>query len=277
MQDPRSDDGRGATGPNDARPAGSEPGPWKPPPRRHATQRQAVRDDVLRLGRDAAGVAASAAGSVRRSEFWKKGRSAAGGASRVAAAKGLTAATATASASTAALRRGREVYSASVRLPLDGIGRPRRPWEILTAAIVGLVAPLFIVLAVISIAVSGGRTLRSVGWMLRGIGGTTGEESITAAADISAGIANVVVGVGIVVGLVVIAAFAVYSWRVLVGRGRARWVALIALIVSLFVLTPLSPMLVAGFQLCAIASLVFAFLPRSSAWFRHRRGRGRAR
>ncbi|GAA3833213.1 hypothetical protein KACC15558_07590 [Brevibacterium ammoniilyticum] len=169
------------------------------------------------------------------------------------------------------------MYSASVRLPLDGIGRPRRPWEILTAAIVGLVAPLFIVLAVISIAVSGGRTLRSVGWMLRGIGGTTGEESITAAADISAGIANVVVGVGIVVGLVVIAAFAVYSWRVLVGRGRARWVALIALIVSLFVLTPLSPMLVAGFQLCAIASLVFAFLPRSSAWFRHRRGRGRAR
>ncbi|MBE8146393.1 DUF4199 domain-containing protein [Brevibacterium casei] len=107
----------------------------------------------------------------------------------------------------------------------------------------------------------------------RGIGDTTGVEPVNAAADISTGLADALVAFGIIVGLVVIAAFCIYAWRVLVGRGHAKWVALIALVASLFVLTPFSPVLTAGFQIFATASLVFAFLPRSSAWFVHRRNR----
>ncbi|MGW9003283.1 hypothetical protein [Brevibacterium casei] len=210
---------------------------------------------------------------MQRSDLWKRGRAAAGSASRAAAAKGRAAAHTTAAASTTAWRHGRDMYAVSSRLPGEGHGRPSRPWEIRTAAILGLIAPLFIVLAIISMAVTGGRTLRSFGWMLRGIGDTTGVEPVNAAADISTGLADALVAFGIIVGLVVIAAFCIYAWRVLVGRGHAKWVALIALVASLFVLTPFSPVLTAGFQIFATASLVFAFLPRSSAWFVHRRNR----
>lgn len=275
MSEPRSHDRRGPESAPER--TGGSPPPRTSLPRARTRRRPGPREDILRLGREARQAAALAAGSVQRSELWRRSRVRAGRASKAAAATGRTAAQAAAAASAAAARHGRDAYAASSRLPGESRGAPRRPWEIRTAAILGLIAPLFVVAAIIAMAVSGGRTLRSVEWMLRGIGDSTGQEAISTAADVSAGLADALVVLGVVVGLVVVAAFGVYSWRVLVGRGHARWAALIALVVSLLVLTPLSPMLTSGFQVFAVASLVLAFLPRSAAWFRYRRERVRLR
>ncbi|GAA1625562.1 hypothetical protein GCM10009700_11850 [Brevibacterium sanguinis] len=212
---------------------------------------------------DVKNVAVRATGTMSHSALWTKGRRAAGRASATALSGGRVAW----EASTAAVH----AYTTASSLHADRTGRKRRPWEVLAAAILGLIAPLFIALAVIVMAVTGGRTLRAAGFALRQVGGSTGAEAVTAVGDMSTALANALVVVGIIVGLIVVVAFVVYAWRLLVGRGRARWIALAALIVSLFVLTPLSPILVTGFQLFGVTSLVFAFLPRSSAWFAHRR------
>ncbi|WP_140954950.1 hypothetical protein [Brevibacterium sp. 2SA] len=216
---------------------------------------------------DVKNVAVRATSTMGRSALWTKGRRAAGRASATA----LSGSRVAWEASTAAVRQGRDAYTTASSLHADRTGRKRRPWEVVAAAILGLIAPLFIALAVIVMAVTGGRTLRAAGFALRQLGGSTGAEAVTSVGDVSTALANALVVVGIIVGLIVIVAFVVYAWRLLVGRGRARWIALAALIVSLFVLTPLSPILVTGFQLFGAASLVFAFLPRSSAWFAHRR------
>ena len=57
----------------------------------------------------------------------------------------------------------------------------------------------------------------------------------------------------------------------LVGTGRARWVALVCLALGFLVITPLSPLLIGGFLLLGTLSAVFAFLPESSAWFAQQR------
>jgi hypothetical protein len=69
----------------------------------------------------------------------------------------------------------------------------------------------------------------------------------------------------------------VYAWRILVGRGRARWVAVGALVVALYLGLPFSPLLVALFELFGLASVVFAFLPRSTGWFALRKREAMAR
>ncbi len=133
-------------------------------PRRHSSRRPSGTADLRRLGRDAVGAAATAlspcngptsgSGDARRREALHGRRR-----------KRRAAAHTTAAASTTAWRHGRDMYAVSSRLPGEGHGRPSRPWEIRTAAVLGLIAPLFIVLAIISMAVTGGRTLRSFGWM----------------------------------------------------------------------------------------------------------------
>lgn len=75
----------------------------------------------------------------------------------------------------------------------------------------------------------------------------------------------------VVAGVVVMTGFASYAWRMLVGTGRARWVALVCLALGFFVITPLSPLLIGGFLLLGTLSVVFAFLPDSSAWFAQQR------
>jgi hypothetical protein len=65
----------------------------------------------------------------------------------------------------------------------------------------------------------------------------------------------------------VIVGFTAYAWRLAVGRGRARWVAMGCLGLAFVVMTPLNPLLIGCFLLFGTSSIVFAFLPRSSAWF----------
>ncbi|WP_157689079.1 hypothetical protein [Brevibacterium siliguriense] len=146
-----------------------------------------------------------------------------------------------------------------------------RPWEVVVAAVLGAVAPFFVLLALIVAAFTGGRVLRVLGWVLNRIGDSTEVAGVSVAGDITELLARVILVVGGVAGVVVMIGFAAYAWRMLVGTGRARWVALAYLALGLFVITPLSPLLISGFELLGILSVVFAFLPRSSAWFEQQR------
>ncbi|WP_029090305.1 hypothetical protein [Brevibacterium album] len=178
----------------------------------------------------------------------------------------------TASAQSAqAWERGSTAYASAVSVPVDAHGRAVRPWEVRAAAVLGLIAPVFIVIAVVTLAVSGGRSLRILGFMLQRAGSAAEAEAITATGEVSTGLANLLVGLGIAAGVLVIAAFAVYVWRVLTGRGRARWIALAAMVLAFFFVTPLSPVLSGCFLLVGAASLVCAFMPRSTAWFARER------
>lgn len=147
----------------------------------------------------------------------------------------------------------------------------RRPWAVVVAAVLGAVAPLFVLLALTIAAFTGGRVLRVLGWALHGIGDSTEAAGVSAAGDVTAFLANVILFVGVVAGVVVMIGFSTYAWRMLVGTGRARWVALVCLALGFLVITPLSPLLIGGFLLLGTLSVVFAFLPDSSAWFAQQR------
>ena len=147
----------------------------------------------------------------------------------------------------------------------------RRPWEVVVAAVLGAVAPLFVLLALTIAAFTGGRVLRVLGWALHGIGDSTEAAGVSAAGDITAFLAQVILFAGVAAGVVVMIGFFAYAWRTLVGTGRARWVALACLALGFFVITPLSPLLIGGFLLLGTLSVVFAFLPGSSAWFSQQR------
>lgn len=147
----------------------------------------------------------------------------------------------------------------------------RRPWEIVVAAVLGALAPLFVLLALIIAAFTGGRVLRVLGWALHGIGDSTKAAGVSAAGDVTAFLAQVILFAGVAAGVVVMIGFFAYAWRTLVGTGRARWVALACLALGFFVITPLSPLLIGGFLLLGTLSVVFAFLPGSSAWFSQQR------
>jgi hypothetical protein len=221
-------------------------------------QRDAIPDRARRW----AGTGASAADAVfsRAAEH-----------SSAVAARGAQVVDSAAAHSTAAWERSQEAYRAASSVPVDAQGRPQRPWEVRTAAILGLIAPLFVVAAIIMMATTSGRTLRMLGYLLRSAGSAAEAEALATAGEVSSGLAQVILGVGITMGVLVIAAFALYAWRVSAGRGRARWVALAALVLAFFLVTPLSPILMTCFLLLGTASVVCAFLPRASAWFaRHR-------
>ena len=173
----------------------------------------------------------------------------------------------------AAAAAAREAMKAG-RIPVVPAAEPaivRRPWEVVVAAVLGAVAPIFVLLALIVAAFTGGRVLRVLGWVLHGVGDSTEVSGVSVAGDVSDFLAQVILVVGAVAGLVVMGGFAVYAWRMFVGTGRARWVALVCLAIGFFVITPLSPLLISGFLLLGTLSVVFAFLPRSSAWFAGRR------
>ncbi|GAA2104640.1 MULTISPECIES: hypothetical protein [Brevibacterium] len=225
-------------------------------------QRDAIRENAADRARRWTDSGASAADAVftRAAEH-----------SSAAAARGQQVVDTAAAHSTAAWERSQEAYRAASSVPVDAQGRPLRPWEVRAAAILGLVAPLFVVAAIIMMATTSGRTLRMLGFLLQSAGSTTEAEALTTAGEVSSGLAQVILAVGITMGVVVIAAFALYAWRVLAGRGRARWIALAALVLAFFLVTPLSPILMTCFLLLGTASVVCAFLPRASAWFaRHR-------
>src|SRR5699024_7129742 len=152
-------------------------------------------------------------------------------------------------------------------LPMDVSGPPKRPWEIIVASALGFFAPFFVLVALLWMAFTGGRTFRLLGWMLREVGDLTDATALSWAGDASTGIATVIVAIGSAVGLVVVAGFTAYAWRLVVGHGRARWVALACLGSAFIVMTPLNPLLISCFLLFGTASVVLAFLPRSSAWF----------
>ena len=155
-------------------------------------------------------------------------------------------------------------------------GLPKRPWEVIVASALGFIAPFFVLAALLWMAFTGGRTFRLLGWMLRGMGDLTDTTALSWAGDASTGIATVIVGIGTAIGLVVVAGFTAYAWRLVVGHGRARWVALACLGLAFMVMTPLNPLLISCFLLSGTASVVLAFLPRSSAWFARARRSERA-
>ncbi|MGC3023179.1 MULTISPECIES: hypothetical protein [unclassified Brevibacterium] len=144
---------------------------------------------------------------------------------------------------------------------------PKRPFEVITASVLGFIAPFFVLAALVWMAFTGGRAFRIVGWVLRKIGDLTDTAVLSWAGDLSSGIATGIVAIAFVVGLIVIVGFTAYAWRLAVGRGRARWVAMGCLGLAFVVMTPLNPLLIGCFLLFGTASIVFAFLPRSSAWF----------
>src|SRR5699024_10016560 len=155
--------------------------------------------------------------------------------------QGREAVRASAVMSAATWKNGRNAYVSATAVPIDAQGAAKRPGEIIVAAVLGLVAPVFIVLEIIVMAVTGGRSLRGLGRVLSIVGDSAEVEAISTVGDISTGAAQALVGVGSVAAFLVILAFAVYSWRVLVGRGRARWLALAALVFSGFVTGPFNP------------------------------------
>ena len=83
----------------------------------------------------------------------------------------------------------------------------RRPWEVVVAAVLGAVAPLFVLLALTIAAFTGGRVLRVLGWALHGIGDSTEAAGVSAAGDVTAFLANVILFVGVVAGVVVMIGF----------------------------------------------------------------------
>jgi len=217
-----------------------------------------------------AGAAARTFEDVRASRLWMTSRQAVSTRSAALVSQGREAVRASAVMSAATWKNGRNAYVSATAVPIDAQGAAKRPGEIIVAAVLGLVAPVFIVLEIIVMAVTGGRSLRGLGRVLSIVGDSAEVEAISTVGDISTGAAQALVGVGSVAAFLVILAFAVYSWRVLVGRGRARWLALAALVFSGFVTGPFNPILTALFILFGAASLVCAFLPRSTAWFRDR-------
>ena len=105
-------------------------------------------------------------------------------------------------------------------------GVPKRPFEVITASVLGFIAPFFVLAALVWMAFTGGRAFRIVGWVLRKIGDLTDTAVLSWAGDLSSGIATGIVAIAFVVGLIVIVGFTAYAWRLAVGRGRARWVAM---------------------------------------------------
>ena len=164
-------------------------------------------------------------------------------------------------------RQDPRTYRPGRNLPMNVSARPKRPWEVIVASALGFIAPFFVLVALLWMAFTGGRTFRLLGWMLRGVGDLTDTAALSWAGDASTGIATVIVAIGTAIGFVVVAGFTVYAWRLVVGHGRARWVALACLGLAFMVMTPLNPLLISCFLLLGTASVVFAFLPRSSAWF----------
>lgn len=158
-------------------------------------------------------------------------------------------------------------YRSARDLQVNVFGVPKRPFEVITASVLGFIAPFFVLAALVWMAFTGGRAFRIVGWVLRKIGDLTDTAVLSWAGDLSSGIATGIVAIAFVVGLIVIVGFTAYAWRLAVGRGRARWVAMGCLGLAFVVMTPLNPLLIGCFLLFGTASIVFAFLPRSSAWF----------
>jgi hypothetical protein len=194
------------------------------------------------------------------------------------AAHGASAAySATATGATKTWQTTGTVYTSAGALPTNPDGSPRRPWEVIVSAVLAVIAPLFIVLAMVLTALGEGRFLRWGGQGLTKAGEESGIDALGTAGTIATVLSWVIIGTGIVIGLAVIIAFAVYAWRILVGRGRARWVAVGALVVALYLGLPFSPLLVALFELFGLASVVFAFLPRSTGWFALRKREAMAR
>src|SRR5699024_8239801 len=146
-------------------------------------------------------------------------------------------------------------------------GLPKRPWELIVASAPRFFAPFFVLVALLWMAFTGGGTFRLLGWVVPRVGDLTDTTAASSAGDAPPGIAAVTVAIGSAVGLVVVAGFTAYAWRLIVGHGRARWVALACLGSAFIVMSPLNPLLISCFLLFGTASVVLAFLPRSSAWF----------
>jgi hypothetical protein len=136
-----------------------------------------------------------------------------------------------------------------------------------SAASAMIAAALMALTAVFS-AFSAGRLLRIVALLT----GDTGVRALDWAHTISGAIARVLLVSGIVVGLAIALFFSIYAWRILQGTGRARWIALAAVLVGSGTALTVEPILGALFMLASIISVVLAFLPSSQAWFVHRRG-----
>lgn len=168
---------------------------------------------------------------------------------------------------------GRPTRRRRARLRRDERGRAVRPWEVKVAAILGLISPIFIVIAILWSTFLGGRTLRWLGFLLLELGDWLDWQVVSVAGDVATTLSQILLGIGVAAGALVVVAFVVYAWRVHVGRGHARWIALGVLVVALLVVMQMSPLLIACFLLTGTASVVFAFLPRSSAWFAERRSR----
>lgn len=117
---------------------------------------------------------------------------------------------------------GQRVLRDSATLTRDAAGRPIRPWEITIAAILGFFAPAFVAGSIVMSVYSGTSGLRWLTRMLRVLGAHADEPLLVDLASAGSTVSRMILILSIVVAVLVTAAFAIYGWRVLVGRRRSR-------------------------------------------------------
>ncbi|WP_349827017.1 hypothetical protein [Brevibacterium litoralis] len=224
------------------------------------------REILARVAREKGRSAYDATRSTARTA-WDHRQEAAAAAASVAGHATRT--TAGAVRTGAGMARG--VYADLGGLDAHPDGTPKRPWEVVVAGVLGIVASLAIALSIVWLAFTGGRTFRIVGFFTRSTGDELDNSTVETTGQVLSEIGTAILIAGVVAGAIVTAAFVLYAWRLWAGTGRSRWVGVATVVLAFFVVTPLSPTLTSVFLVFGLASVVFAFLPRAGTWFRYRK------
>lgn len=153
----------------------------------------------------------------------------------------------------------------SLRIGPDG--QPCMPRILIVSAIFAMIAAMLMALTALFSAFSAGRLLRVIAWLTN----DTDIRILEWAHGISAGLSRLILVCGALLGVAIAVFFGIYAWRILRGTGRARWIALAAVICGSIIALPIEPLLSALFLVASFISVVLAFLPAAHAWFAHRR------
>ncbi|MGY5764663.1 hypothetical protein ACXET9_05625 [Brachybacterium sp. DNPG3] len=221
-------------------------------------RRAETRSRIAQGGQELAG---------RSREIAQSGRSAASSAWSAAAPTGAQAVGAVRTRAGGAVRSAADAGRRAGELRIGPDGRPHMPRALIFSAVAAMLAAFLMALTVLLSAFGAGRTLRVIAWLTD----DTGIRALEWVHTISSGIAGLIMLVGTLLGLAIAAVFGIYAWRVLRGTGRARWVALAAVVCGSFTALPVEPLLGALFLLVSGTSVLLAFLPASRTWFAHRR------
>ncbi|GAB3622600.1 hypothetical protein GCM10027418_06820 [Mariniluteicoccus endophyticus] len=157
------------------------------------------------------------------------------------------------------------------RLPeVDARGRFVRPWEVKASALCGAAAGVAVAAVVAGQLWGVTRGIHLFSPVTAEVARATRLDLVSWASMLLEGTSAAVLVVGALACLLVLIAFGLYAERVLNGRGRARFVALAALVL-LVPLLAVSRVWAPLALVLAASSIVLAMLPRSGVWFGRRR------